>query len=844
MPMENRTLSLSSLSPAFRIWITSARKDDFEIAIEALIKSGKAKDEKEAAAYLDLILAKVPLSEPKYFTSYDFWQPNKQRDAFRKIKEIVNEITKKEEDKFLWRYGTVGHTLIPKILAGELTEKSFSYPSKINPMQSSFTGITASKQLELFNRLLPPENLKAPESGRSLLRTLKKDWHTLALELEKAGQVADLLLLRRNEIQKFSWKMERILGDYVLKIKRGNETENVYLFFLTLMSWASALVHCRKKRIFFKEIPVMDKGQNLPGGRIDALEVRLINKKPPSYRQLRQLRIMSKQKFSSVGHLLFSLHERFGEIICVIIDWKFAVGDNTSGKQIINPSDIKDAPLKMHSLQMHRYLTMASLDYHLICKKRGLQNHWPKDNQFIKGEITYFMPTIPPFTHELILNPEEQDIFFTNEVALNWTLAQRRAILRYCNRQIADNLLTILEKEIKKHSSIANQIIKNNQMNFWPKEKEFLKENSARRMIEERRLFADQYQIVEKVGKDMKYELHFDRLLNAIREGVVPATNFSLPRGGFVRCFLPDHKNENTPSFHISLSQGIFKCFGCGIGGTIIPNSLPSDINVSIPSSYWSRRAYNATINAVMPDEKHISIMAHAQNFLQKSFKGSPAETYLVNERKLNHQLAFQLGAGFGSDALINGLINSGFTLPDLVFYGFISPLAHISVLKDRVTFPLVGVNGQINNFYGRIIKLNANRTLFHRKLSVTNTGIPHGTFNLNVLNSEVPEIIIVEGVMDALTLIEMGHTNTVAIIGTDNKIAMEAIAKSEKKIAIALDNDDGGKRITPKLIENFLKRGKSMADIRDFTADFVLSHPEMTHGMDWNSWKKEQKNV
>ena len=857
---------LPNLSPAFRIWMASIREDRFETAVTAIIKSGQAEDEKEAIVYLNQLLEGISLKEPVYITSYDLWQPNKQRDDFREIERIIKGITEKASHKFLWRlHGTIGHTLVPGILAGVLPEKAAIRPRKTNPAQTSFfLNKTINKQLTLSDEenkewILSSQGPESRGNRETLSRVIKKNWKTLAPRIAENQEPAVILSSHRNEIKKFYQAMERLFGDYVHKIQK-REDENPYLMLLTLMSWVTLLIYRQKKRILFKEIPVMEKRQGLSGGRIDALEVRLINGKPPDARQKWQMAMMTQQKFSSVGHLLFSLRERFGEITPVIIDWKFAVGDGTF-QQIISPSDIKDGPLRMHAWQIYRYLTMASLDYHLLCKERGIENHWPQDNQFITGEIVYFLPIILPVTHEIILNPEEQDIFFTNEVAIKWTPAKRRSAVRYCSKQIAGNLLALLKGETQNHNNHSYRTAKNPQLALWPKAKKETSERySAKYMIEKRRMFIDEYQIIEVVGKysergEPKYELHLDRLLAAVKERKVSLGFFSLPRGGFVSCIMPDHKNERTPSFHISIDQGLFKCFGCGIGGVIAPTSIPADLALPIQSPQWARRSFDKTIKAVMPDEKHIRIMTLAQEFLQKAFRQSPAETYLIKERRLDPELAFRLGAGFGNNALIEGLLDAGFTLADLVFYGFttFNGYPH-SVLENRITFPLFGINGEINNFYGRTIKPNVDRAFFHRKLSVANTGIPHGAFNLKVLESDISEVIAVEGVMDALTLIEMGFPDTIAIIGTDNKIILETIARSGKKIAIALDNDDGGKRRTygycdaknrriPGLIETLQIKGRSPTDIRDFTAEFAVSHPDMTDGMDWNDWWKKQKD-
>lgn len=119
-------------------------------------------------------------------------------------------------------------------------------------------------------------------------------------------------------------------------------------------------------------------------------------------------------------------------------------------------------------------------------------------------------------------------------------------------------------------------------------------------------------------------------------------------------------------------------------------------------------------------------------------------------------------------------------------------------------------------------------------------SGILHGGFNMKVLDDDkVEEVIEAEAVLDSLTLIEIGYANTIAVIGIDNELIMEAVARSGKKVAIALDNDIAGWESTLRMTEKL--RQKGVLDVRDFTADFIKAHPEENFTDDWNEyWKRK----
>jgi hypothetical protein len=282
--------------------------------------------------------------------------------------------------------------------------------------------------------------------------------------------------------------------------------------------------------------------------------------------------------------------------------------------------------------------------------------------------------------------------------------------------------------------------------------------------------------------------------------------------------------------------------------------------------------------------------MRTAQEILHSRFKGTRGSEYMAKERHLDPDLAYKLGAGFGTDSLIHGLLDAGFTLDDLIYYGFllvysqvdiskgIVPLLKkrglslkkirrdtgrktedretvwgypISILRRRVTFPRAS-NGIINNFYGRAT-WNASKQSRHRKLPTKYTEVLQGGFNMDVLYSNSPEVSLVEGVMDALSQIELaarGVENTskatLAVVGTDNAVVLEEIARSKKNIAIALDNDEGGWLKTygwtdehgsysSGLIEKLIQKG--CGTVRDQTAEFALAYPDFKEGMDWNEY-------
>lgn len=86
--------------------------------------------------------------------------------------------------------------------------------------------------------------------------------------------------------------------------------------------------------------------------------------------------------------------------------------------------------------------------------------------------------------------------------------------------------------------------------------------------------------------------------------------------------------------------------------------------------------------------------------------------------------------------------------------------------------------------------------------------GLKRFLFNINNIYknvNDINEIIVVEGIFDALKIYQSGFKNVVAILGNEmSEFQFESINKITNNIVIAFDNDEHGKNITEKAISNF----------------------------------------
>jgi hypothetical protein len=404
-------------------------------------------------------------------------------------------------------------------------------------------------------------------------------------------------------------------------------------------------------------------------------------------------------------------------------------------------------------------------------------------------------------------------------------------------------------------------------------------------------------------------ELNLNRLLETIAKGHIKTGRLTMPKGGNISCLNKAEHRDDSPSMNLRFDRHppTFFCFACGIKGRIV--SLPEKLqNIAATADYSSRpggKWQQVAISDIMEEkaaipEEHLKIMDIAQQILRSRLKGSRGEKYLAQERYIDIDLAESTGVGYGDNALIGSLIrDAGYSLEQLIQYGFVGFHENVtpetglapflirlgyknselkreikviddtfldqknlvtpeakkifgypySVLQDRITFPLEWNPAKPVSFYGRYAG-QCDAGFAHRKLIASETGIPHGAFNIKSLYSSWNEIIVVEAPIDCLSLLQTGFPNVLAIVGLYNYLILEMIIASNKKLALAFDNDkpkDGkigrGQKGTEDIAHWLKNKGlQEEKHFRNFTASFVEAHHEIAYFKDFNDFLKKQK--
>ena len=290
----------------------------------------------------------------------------------------------------------------------------------------------------------------------------------------------------------------------------------------------------------------------------------------------------------------------------------------------------------------------------------------------------------------------------------------------------------------------------------------------------------------------------------------------------------PFHE-EKTPSFNVNPGMGIFKCFGCGVGGDAFKFVMQIE-NLTFPEAI---RLLAERTGIVLPESQEDSekfseteSIYHALRFagryfytlLTSSDEGRQGLEYLLN-RGFTESTIKKYGLGYASDSW-DGLLKAAdreHVKPEILEKaGLIIPRrekeGYYDRYRDRVMFPIFSHIGKVIGFGGRIMNstdnqpkyINSPETQVYHKSSVL-YGLYHGK---NTIRKK-QEVILVEGYTDVLALHQAGLEHAVASSGTAlTNDQIKLIKRYAERVLVLYDADSAGAKAALRGIELLLKQG------------------------------------
>ncbi len=329
----------------------------------------------------------------------------------------------------------------------------------------------------------------------------------------------------------------------------------------------------------------------------------------------------------------------------------------------------------------------------------------------------------------------------------------------------------------------------------------------------------------------MKFD---DRIVEQIRNSIniVDLIGGYLPlkkQGQNHSALCPFHA-EKTPSFLVSESKQIFKCFGCGSGGDsfkfimLMENrSFPEAVKFLAERSGIAIRQSDASQSPRTQRTQRLrQAMALAGKLYRRYLERSGAARDYLQNRQISAETIerFQVGYAPGGGQLVAELRREGFTNQELMACGLVKEGREgrsYEYLRRRVIFPIRDLQGRIVAFGGRVMGDGVPKYLNSPDSDLYKKGA-----NLFALDQSRPEIrtrgfaILVEGYFDCVMPHQFGFRNVIASLGTSLTTDQAKLLRHyTRQVVINYDPDTAGANATVRSADIFVREGFSVSIAR-----------------------------
>lgn len=321
-----------------------------------------------------------------------------------------------------------------------------------------------------------------------------------------------------------------------------------------------------------------------------------------------------------------------------------------------------------------------------------------------------------------------------------------------------------------------------------------------------------------------------DKILDAVDIVDVVSDFVHLRRRGANYIGLCPFHNEKTPSFSVSRSKGICKCFSCGKGGSAVNFIMEHEQMSYYEALKYLAKKYHIEVKERELTDKEKQEQSERENmlvvneFAMKQFEDNMYNTdegrniglgYFY-ERGFNDSIIKKFHLGYSMDnstALYDAIKKHGFNPKYAVETGLCmhNERGYYDRFKGRVMFPVLNIAGKVIAFGGRTLKkddrakyVNSPESIIYKKSNEL-----YGLFQAKrgIVNKD--KCFLVEGYTDVLSMHQAGIENVVASSGTsltEGQIRM--IHRFTDNITVLYDGDAAGIKASLRGIDMLLAEG------------------------------------
>ncbi len=280
--------------------------------------------------------------------------------------------------------------------------------------------------------------------------------------------------------------------------------------------------------------------------------------------------------------------------------------------------------------------------------------------------------------------------------------------------------------------------------------------------------------------------------------------------------------SEKTPSFTVSPSKQFYYCFGCGARGNAFRflmdyerlsfmeavTELARSVGLELPRGVGSGEADS--------QEGLLAWVEQASTFFRQQLHDHPARQKALDylrRRGLDDPTIKSFGIGYappGWDSLLRDLTARRAAPAELLQAGLVT--AHdnghyYDRFRDRIMFPILDRRGRTIAFGGRALGdaepkyLNSPETpFFHKGREL------YGLYEARQRERQLRRLVVVEGYMDVVALVQHGIPNVVATLGTATTTEqVERLFRATPEVIFCFDGDRAGREAAWRALENAL---------------------------------------
>ena len=324
-----------------------------------------------------------------------------------------------------------------------------------------------------------------------------------------------------------------------------------------------------------------------------------------------------------------------------------------------------------------------------------------------------------------------------------------------------------------------------------------------------------------------------DRILDTARIEEVVSDFVSLKRRGanYIAC-CPFH-HEKTPSFSVSPSKGIYKCFGCGKAGSVVSFVMEHEQMSYVEALKYLGHKYGIEVKEKEETQEDIQQRLHHESllivndFAQKFY----TEQLLKSDEGIAIGLSYFKERGF-TDATIEKFLlgyapnkrrefthnaqRKGYKKEHLVEVGLTIERDGTGELLDRfyerVMFPIRSISGKVIAFGGRTLRKDKEVAKYinspESEVYVKNK-VLYGIYEAKQAIAREQKCYLVEGYTDVISFHQAGVENVVASSGTSLTTGqIQLIKRFTNKVTVLYDGDWAGIKASLRGIDMLLEEG------------------------------------